>query len=599
MKRVFILTAFWLVAGGPSTLCAEEFRVEWLSGKSVKTLRFEAGAAPVRICSVVKPARCILAPPGKSAICTRSAGFFRCSASLSTERLKDFTVLSESPFGLFAAYSKSAHAILNKSAHVRAAEIKSTAEGARIVLPVELETYVTGVLRGESGILKSPAALQAMAVVARTWALRWRGRHRHEGFDFCSLTHCQVFDPPPPISIQSPDDISRAAQATDGKVLKFNGQLIDVYFSADCGGLTEAAQNIWPDRAAPYLSTMKDPYCVASEHSSWQQTIPLDTVGKILRENMGVPLDGPLLDVKIENRDNSGRARTLRLEGGSARRVDANEFRYTVNRQLGWNTLKSNLYRLERRKNALVFNGRGLGHGVGLCQAGAERMGQLGISGNKILATYFPGTALADTSPVAESDPILSSEHFTLAFPDSQQSWADKTLDGLEVARRDLESHLGEFPAKVKVETFATTADFVRASGLPGWAAASTDGKSILLQPLSTLKRKGILDSTLRHELGHLAIHRLRSPKVPRWFEEGMVLFLTGEKVAPTSPPDLGGRDLEQCISHPRSEAEMKAAYSVALNRVAGLAGEHGQAALWKTLESPSENDLHWLEYRK
>lgn len=226
-------------------------------------------------------------------------------------------------------------------------------------------------------------------------------------------------------------------------------------------------------------------------------------------------------------------------------------------------------------------------------------MGQLGISGNKILATYFPGTALADTSPVAESDPILSSEHFTLAFPDSQQSWADKTLDGLEVARRDLESHLGEFPAKVKVETFATTADFVRASGLPGWAAASTDGKSILLQPLSTLKRKGILDSTLRHELGHLAIHRLRSPKVPRWFEEGMVLFLTGEKVAPTSPPDLEGRDLEQCISHPRSEAEMKAAYSVALKRVARLAGEHGQAALWKTLESPSENDLHWLEYRK
>lgn len=599
MKGVFILTALWLMGGSPLPLRAEDFRIEWLSGRSVNTLRFEAGADPLHLCSVARPARCIVASPGKSADCTRSAGFFHCAASVNTGRFKDFTVLSESSFSLVATYSKSTHAIVNKSAHVRAAEIKSTSEGARIVLPVDLETYVTGVLRGEAGILKSPAALQAMAVVARTWALRWRGRHRHEGFDFCSLTHCQVFDPPPSASNQNADEISRAVQETDGKVLKFNGQLIDVYFSADCGGFTEAAQNIWPDRAAPYLSTMKDPYCAASEHSSWQQTISLDAVGKILRENMGVPLDGPLLNMNIETQDDSGRARTLRLEGGSARRVDANEFRYAANRRLGWNTLKSNLYTVERHGNALVFNGRGLGHGVGLCQAGAERMGQLGISGKKILATYFPGTALAETSPVAESDPILSSEHFALAFPDSQQPWADETLNSLEATRRELESHLGELPAKVKVETFATTAGFVRASGLPGWAAATTDGKSILLQPLSTLKRKGILDSTLRHELAHLAIHRRRSPKVPRWFEEGMVLFLIGEKVAPTFPPDSGGRDLEQCISHPRSEAEMKAAYSVALKQVTKLAREKGQAALWKTLESPTENDLHWLEDRK
>jgi len=540
-----------------------------------------------------------VAPPGQSADCTRQEGFFQCKASTKTRKLRNFTAISESPFGLAAAYTKPTRAMNNKSVHVLAAEIKVTPRGTRVVLTVDLETYVTGVLQGEAETMKSPAALQAMAVVARTWAMRWRGRHRRDGFDFCSLTHCQVFDPPPASSNQVVDGLSRAVQETRGKVLKFNGQLIDVYFSADCGGMTEAAQNIWPDSAAPYLTGMKDPYCAGGEHSSWQKTIPLATVGKILHQSMGVPLHGPILDVKIETKDSSGRALNLRLEGGSARRVDANEFRYAVDRKLGWNTLKSNLYTIERHGSVLVFNGRGLGHGVGLCQAGAERMGRLGISSEKILTTYFPGTASVDISPVAENDPILSSEHFTLAFPDSQQPWADETLHSLEAARVELKSRAGELPSEVKVETFATTTDFVRASRLPGWAAASTDGKSILLQPLSTLKRKGILDSTLRHELAHLAIHRRRSAKVPRWYEEGLVLFLTGERIESSPPPDLGERSLEQCVSQPHNEAEMKAAYALALKRVSALAKERGQAALWNILESPSENDLEWLRDQK
>jgi stage II sporulation protein D (peptidoglycan lytic transglycosylase) len=599
VKRGFILTSLWLMACGLLPLRAQDFRVEWPSGRSIKTLRFEARSDSLRLCSSDKPIRCVAVPPGKSAECTLSAGFFHCTAAAATVRLNHFTAVSNSPFILAATFTKAAQPEGNKAALVSAAEIKVTANSARIVLPVDLETYVTGVLQGEVGILKSPSALQTMAIVARTWALRWRGRHRREGFDFCSLTHCQVFDPSPGPSDRPPDAMARAVQETRGKVLKFHGGLLDVYFSADCGGMTEAARNVWPDRAAPYLPSAKDPYCAGSELSEWQQTISLDAIARVLRESMGVPVHGALLDVNIETRDNSGRARVLRLQGGSSRRVDANEFRYAVNRKLGWNTLKSNLYTLQRHGNALIFTGRGLGHGVGLCQAGAERMGQLGISSEKILAIYFPGSHLAEISPVAGSDPILSSEHFELVFPDSQQPWADETLRSLETARRDLESSVGNLPVKVRIETFALTGDFIRASGLPGWAAASTDGKSILLQPLSTLKRKNILASTLRHELAHLAIHLRHSPRVPRWFEEGMVLFLTGEHIESSSPLHSGGRSLEQCVARPRSEAEMKSAYALALMRVTQLGRERGRAGLWKVLESPTENDLQWLREQK
>jgi stage II sporulation protein D (peptidoglycan lytic transglycosylase) len=599
VKSVFILASLWLMAGGWSPLRAGDFRVEWLSGRSIKALRFQAGAGPLRLCSVDKPIRCVVAASANSADCTRLAGGFRCTSAGAAGQLQHFTAVSESPFILTAAFTKTGKTGGQKSAQVRVAEIRAAAKSARIILAVDLDTYVTGVLRGEAGILKSPPALQAMAVVARTWALRWRGRHRREGFDFCSLTHCQVFDPPPPTTNPALDALARAVRETGGEVLKFHGRLIDVYFSADCGGMTEAAQNVWPDRAAPYLTAIKDPYCAGSQHSSWQTALSLDAIGGILRKDMRIPVHGDLLNLKIESRDGSGRARTLRLEGGSSQRVDANEFRYAVDRKLGWNTLKSNLYTVERRGNALVFTGRGLGHGVGLCQAGAERMGQLGISAEKILATYFPGTEVGEISPVAQGDPILSSEHFELVFPESQQPWTAETLHSLESARRELESLAGALPAQVRVETFAATTDFIRVSGLPGWAAASTDGEKILLQPLSSLERKGILASTLRHELAHLAIHHRRSSKVPRWFEEGVVLFLTGEHVAAAPHFDFQGRNLERCISHPRSEAEMKAAYALALSRVDRLVRERGREALWEVLENPSANDLEWLTDQK
>ncbi len=54
-----------------------------------------------------------------------------------------------------------------------------------------LERYVTAALAGESSVFRSDEALKAMAVAARTYAVKMRGRHRAEGFDFCDTTHCQ------------------------------------------------------------------------------------------------------------------------------------------------------------------------------------------------------------------------------------------------------------------------------------------------------------------------------------------------------------------------------------------------------------------------
>ncbi len=62
------------------------------------------------------------------------------------------------------------------------------------IVEISMERYVAAVLAGESSVFQSDEALKAMAVAARTYAVRMRGRHGVEGFDLCDTTHCQRLD---------------------------------------------------------------------------------------------------------------------------------------------------------------------------------------------------------------------------------------------------------------------------------------------------------------------------------------------------------------------------------------------------------------------
>jgi stage II sporulation protein D len=574
-------------------LDGRDLRVELFSGRNIQALTLAAGTSLLRICGPPPRKRCVEVKPGAQARCMALRAAVRCTSDEKVAEFRTASFVAREPFRLTAEASKRG-AELTSVVVLRAAEAAPTARGLRVVAPVGLEDYVAGILAGEAATLKNLAALAAMAVVARTWAERSRGRHHAEGFDFCSLTHCQFFRMPVEAAINS-TPAAEAVRRTAGRVLRYHGKLIDAYYSACCGGVTEAAGEVWPDRRADYLSSVNDPYCVTSQQASWQQTLSLGDIEQVLRATGGDSFRGPLGDVVIESRTVSGRARTLRLVGSGTQRMDASEFRYILNRRLGWNTLKSNLYTIEYRGDALVFRGRGLGHGVGLCQAGAEQMGQMGLGFERILAHYFPGTTLGGLDEQGDAR-FLSSEHFEMVFPPGQEHLAASALEILEAQRSKLGARADALPTRIRVRTWPTTADFIHAAKQPGWVAGTNDGRVIDLQPLELLKRKSILDSTLRHELTHLVVRRLRAADVPRWFEEGLVLYLTGERVGSTLPALGRRRSLEQSIAEPRSEGEMHAAYALALERVRELARRKGEAALWKALEHPSSEDRRWFK---
>ena len=587
MKRPLLALLVVTLSAPAVASPGREFRVELFSHRPAIAVTIEALDQQVSVCGAKTDGPCLQLRRSGSISCFADR-LVHCRAGSTARSFTQLTV--DSPIRLvprFAAAGKPAQGFLPLNVRVTVA-----GSALRVTTRVDLDSYVAGVLRGEASVLRTPAARQAMAILARTWALRWQGRHGGSGFDFCSLTHCQVFRLPQTGEARLASSIDPAALATSGQVLKYHGELADPYFTACCGGTTEAAGNVWPDRAEPYLVSIHDPYCRADSHSSWIQTIAGDRVEQVLRAGLHLPLASPLTELSVENYDASGRALVLSVVAGAVWNVDANQFRYALGRLLGWQQIKSNLYTIQRQGTSWTFSGHGLGHGVGLCQAGAEQMARLGSSPQRILSTYFPGTEIGAPD---DSDPVASSEHFELIYPDSQEPWVRQTLDTLEQWRRELGEHAATLPLRVRITTWASTGDFIRATGEPGWMAAASDGQSVEVQPLQLLARKGILTQTLRHELTHLVVHRLCAKGVPRWFEEGWVLYVTGEKVDSPAPSFKTTQELEVAVVSPRSEAEMKAAYAQALERVRRLVQRRGESAAWRLIEHPTADDLRRL----
>src|SRR5215813_3276867 len=104
--------------------------------------------------------------------------------------------------------------------------------GGYTIVTMPMETYIARVLAGEAARDSQPAALEALAITARTFAMANRGRHRADGFDLCDQTHCQVVR-------TATAATERAAQATSGKFLVRDGAPASIYYTASCGGRTE------------------------------------------------------------------------------------------------------------------------------------------------------------------------------------------------------------------------------------------------------------------------------------------------------------------------------------------------------------------------
>jgi stage II sporulation protein D len=437
------------------------------------------------------------------------------------------------------------------------------------IVEIPLETYVAAVLAGESGGFQSSEALKAMAVAARTYAVRMRGRHSAEGFDLCDTTHCQRLD-----RARVTARIEAAVSETAGELLWYAGKPAFTPYTRDCGGRTEDAAAVWPDLAAPYLKSHQDPWCTRQAGSHWQ--ISLDSAqiaGALARSSLRTP--GHIDRISILDRTPSGRASKLLLSGPESIRISASSFRFAIGRELGWNTIQSDNYDVRSANGRSIFEGTGSGHGVGLCQRGAEAMGLAGRSYHEILDFYYPG-AIPGLNGQGVRWQRLGGE--TISLLTTQPEKDASVLSAAERIGRSLAARTGwAVPPKIEIRAYPDLDTFRNATAEPGWVAAHTDGLRIHMQPIALLRSSGVLESTLSHELVHVMIESRAAPGLPIWFREGLADFLEQRRVTDTSVARIPAEtDLRQ-TSDP---ARARKAYADASAMVAHLVRNYGETAV-------------------
>jgi stage II sporulation protein D len=264
---------------------------------------------------------------------------------------------------------------------------QSGAPAILAVAHVALDEYLLGVLVGEMKSSWPLATLQAQAVAARSYALvqYLQNEKNPKPYDLRASIEDQVYKP----GFVAPERVREAVYSTAGQTLASHRKIQKTYYHSTCGGQTVPASQVWGSRAAQPFGGVKDPYCKESPHYRWSLHLTSSALGKHLEQSSYYTSD--LQDLQLTRDARSGRVTQVQIAtSGDPFALAANTFRRVV----GFGTLKSTWFSMQRERQGWMIQGRGFGHGVGLCQWGAKTMGEQGKAYHEILAHYYPGAEL-------------------------------------------------------------------------------------------------------------------------------------------------------------------------------------------------------------
>ena len=273
----------------------------------------------------------------------------------------------------------------------------SSRNSLRIILQVGLESAVASVVAAELTGIRSGEALEAMAIVARTYMLSHLARHKTDGFDFCDTTHCQFYRGEDDwMEGQPPPAVASAVAETRGEWIGHRGSLVETYYTAACGGITYSPRAVWGGRSKSSFryANVACEWCRESPYWRWERSSDAALVFDGLSSVAGFRIsDNAELIARTRNSTGLVRAVVVR-DGRRTLAINVEAFRRALGKRLGWNTVRSPSFVIERQGSRFVFRGKGFGSQVGLCVAGAIAQAAAGRTHSQILGYYFPGTVI-------------------------------------------------------------------------------------------------------------------------------------------------------------------------------------------------------------
>ncbi|MFC4559855.1 SpoIID/LytB domain-containing protein [Virgibacillus kekensis] len=332
-------------------------------------------------------------------------------------------ILNDSLVLIPEKYNTNQRVYINGQPYLGAMEFQ--VEKEKYIRPVNqlpLDDYLKGVVPFESYPSWPLETLKAQALAARTYAVSHMNQPMNDTIQY------QVYG-----GYQWKESSTKAVEETRGEVITYKGKLIDAFYSASNGGITENNSHVWKEKALPYFPIKRDPYDPTypwefslervqvelkkidwNYPNWWQGTVEEDleivSVMKRWLARNGYPGDIKVLAVPhfeiSEETLESGRSLrgsisvdflhrlpegTIMFERVSLENVALDRIRPMI----GGTTFKSYLIEsFKENGSTYTVKGLGFGHGVGMSQWGAAVMGEQGKSYREIIEFYYPGTSL-------------------------------------------------------------------------------------------------------------------------------------------------------------------------------------------------------------
>ena len=262
-----------------------------------------------------------------------------------------------------------------------------------------LDTYLLGVVSAEMPANFEQEALNAQALVARTYTIYSivHSGSKHGDADICDDSGCcQAW-------ISKEDRMARwdeterennwrkieiAVNTTAGKIITYNGEVIDAFFHSNSGGTTEAPVNVWGGTNYPYLQSVEtageDAY---SQYSSEVVLTKEEFQNKILAKHSDFTIDYSQTNcIQILEYTESGRIKTIKIGNLNLSGVE-------VRTLLG---LRSANFEVSIDGDNIKFAVKGYGHGVGMSQTGADSMAKQGSNYEEIVKHFYTGVEITE-----------------------------------------------------------------------------------------------------------------------------------------------------------------------------------------------------------
>ena len=278
-------------------------------------------------------------------------------------------------------------------------EVKKIDGNLWVINTVDIESYLKGVVPCEIGGVSEQQieAAKAQAVAARTYAVAHIGQYAQLGFDLYSTVQDQVYN-----GIASERAITnRAIESTAGEVLYYGKEPVEAKYHSTCGGRTADFSDAWGGKAPHYLRSVSCRYCASSPYYEWGRTMKKEDFfahlrSRLAKMNIYINSDELIQSFRIARNKTSQRVNEITLVTNKKEYKIPN---YRLRTLLGnpndqGGVLKSNYFYIKTKGDSVVIEGKGFGHGVGMCQFGALEMAKQGKNYRQILYHYYRGTRI-------------------------------------------------------------------------------------------------------------------------------------------------------------------------------------------------------------